>query len=168
MKRVLIAIAYLSMAACSKHAGEDAAQTAAATAPAPAPDSAAMVGEVRTAVEAFFDAMTRADTVALDSMMHGSAVFVAGDGTVASHEERLAHHRAGRIKVTKTTNEILHVQTFGDDFALVQVRSTSEGETNGVKWVPALIVVGLARQPGAPWQVVYHQAVRQVAVPKPM
>jgi len=104
------------------------------------------------------------DAVALDSLIASSAVIIHGSGRVSTETQRLADHRAGRVKTVSATREILHVQSFGDDFAMVLVRAQGEGESHGRKWdSSAVMVFGFARTAGGPWQVVYYQTVPEKA-----
>lgn len=167
MKHLLLAVAALTVVACSKPAQDETIQRDSAA--AAAPDSTDFSGELRAATAKYFDAVASGDTVAMDAILAPSAVTVQGDAKIVNRAQRMAGHKAGHVKFSgPVANEILLVQPYGDDFGLVQVRATTPGELKGQKWGPAaVLVLAFARTDGGPWQLVYLQVVpEKVAAPK--
>jgi ketosteroid isomerase-like protein len=160
MKRYALT-ACLILAACSNTdtGATVEGDTAAMATPAATSNEAA----IRAATDKYFQTISRGTAEALDSLYHKGLVVIHGNGVVANKAERLEHHRAGQLKLTSVKNEILAVQEFGDDFALVHIRATSDGEVFGKAWTgAATMVVGLSRNAAGQWLVVYQQSVPEV------
>lgn len=160
MKRAAIFMVCVVLAACDRPAEqEESAQES----PAPAAAAQGVDGEVRATVQRYFDAVASGNHAALDSVLHAGAVRVS-EKDIAGHDAFIAHFREGRVKSTgPMNNEVVHVQTFGEDFALATVNGRSQGESQGRKWAGATMIVGVARTAGSPWEVVYFQAVPKAA-----
>jgi ketosteroid isomerase-like protein len=161
MNRSIFVIACLALGACAPADNEENVVVADSAAVV-ANDTAAIAAEVRVAVEKFYDVLTTGGTSeALDPLLHPALITVHGNGMQSTHDERIANHTAGRVKVTSRDHDIVAVQLFGNDFALAHMDTRSAGSLGGQAWPSgAKMILGFARTGAGPWELVYHQIVQ--------